>query len=408
MYEYIEEPNLVNEKKPIPWSVTNCILKLCGNHWQLTESHEKNMFYGGTRKKVKLKDGKVETIALGRSGEASPEEQAENAIRTQRRRNARIRDLLNCNENDLTVFETLNGTGDYRDLDEANADRKRYFRELERFCQTGKLYGKTVKNFTPDPEFKLTVLGVIEFQDGKRWKRKGIDKPGTGNIHFHHFQNTPYLPQVKIIHARVHDAGGSLTEHYLNYSEKTGFFWSKVADRSTLWFNTEKELVNFLRAHKQEFPGIFFNAEMKKLCVNALLWEQGHTKIKKLEDLRKQGTCANVGEYLCQYLSEEVDERLKGRHGWYKCGKLKQPEIIHDNVEIMQIEKQVDLWSVFTHQIDFIAPYLGAMTYYFFNWWVSVFPWIKVMYEKKAKHEKMKLIDWIAAGVIPEYHPLLL
>lgn len=408
MYEYTDEQEIVNEKESVPWRVTNVILKLCGNCWQLTEAHENYIYYGGSRKKVKIKNGKVETVDLGRKNNASPEEQKINALRVQQRRNTRIRDVVNCNEDELTVFDTLTGSGDYCDLTQANADRKEYFRRLERFCQTGKLWNTPVKSFSPQPEFSLKVLGVIEFQDGFRWRRKGIEKPGTGNIHFHHFQNTPYLPQVNVIHAKVHDADGSLKEHYLNYDKGIGLFWSKVADRSTLWFNTEKELVTFLRARNCEFPGLFFNAEMKKLCVNALLWEHGHTHIKKLQDLRKHGKCANAGEYLCQYLTEEVDERLKGRHGWYKVGKLAHPDIYRDPIQVDRIIQEVNLWSVFTHQLDFIAEYLGAMTYYFFNWWVPVYPWIKVMYEKKARHERMKPIDWIAAGVNETFQPLLL
>lgn len=410
MYEDTTETEFVNEneKERVPWSVTNVILKKCGEYYyRLTEAHENYFYYGGTRKKVKVQDGKVETVALGRKSEASGEQQRANVFRVQKRRNEDVRDRMNCNEDDLTVFDTLTGTGDYRDLDVANADRKNYFQRLERFCQTGKLYGKTVKNFTGDPEFSLLALGVIEFQDGSRWKRKGVERPGTGNVHFHHFQNTPYLPQVNVIHANVHDTDGSLKEHYLNFSKEIGFFWSKVADRNTIWFNTEKELVSFLREQKPDFPGLFFQAELKKLCVNALLWEQGHTKIKKLQDLRRHGKCANAGEYLCQYLSEDVDERLKGRHGWYKAGKLKQPEIYRDPIQVDRIIKQMELFKVLTHELHFIAEYIGAMSYYFFNFWMLVFPWIKTMYEKKAKHEKMKPIDWTAAGV-GTFQPLLL
>lgn len=122
--------------------------------------------------------------------------------------------------------------------------------------------------------------------------------------------------------------------------------------------------------------------------------------------MRKQGKCANAGEYLCQYVSQDkVDNRLKGRHGWYKYGKLNQPEIHRNPVEIDEIIKTVDLWSVFVSQIDFIADYIGAMTYYFFNFWVSVYPWIRLMYEKKAIKEKMSPADWISAGI---YQPLLL
>lgn len=405
MYQDKEEQEFVNEKTSRPWNVTTVILKLCGNCWQLTEAHENYIYYGGTRKKVKLKDGKVETVDLGRKSEASLEQQQVNARRVQARRNHALRDLMNCNEDDLTVFDTLTGTGDYRDIDQANADRFQYQKRLERFCQTGKLYRTPVKGFRPVPEYRLKLLGVIEFQDGHRRK----DGKGTGNVHFHHFQNTPYLPQVNVIHANFRDAKTLLLcEHYLNYQEGLGFYWSKVADRSTLWFNTEKELVVFLRARKAEFPGDYYNAELKKLCVNALLWERGHTKPKKLQDLRKHGKLSNPGEYLCQYLSEDADPRLREHRGWYKAGTLARPKTYRDPIEIDRIIREVDLWSVFTHKVEFMATYLGAMTYYFFNWWMSVYPWIKVMYEKKARHEKMERVDWLASGVIEEFQPLLL
>jgi len=394
------EENTQKEKNS--WNKTNIILKICGNQWTLTEAHENYFYYGGKRKRIRLnKEGKLESVALGRKEGADFEQKKQNAVRVQRRRNNRIRDLINCNEDELNVFDTLTGTGDYRNLSDANKDRKEYFRRLERFCQTGKLYKKSIKHFAHDPDFKLKVVGVIEFQDGARLKKKGIHRQGTGNVHFHHFQNTPFLPQVNVIHAKV-----SNCEHYLSYKKGKGFFWSKIADRSTLWFCSEKEVFRFLQKNKRNFPGLYFNAELKKLCVNALLWEKGHTKIKKLPDLRKQGKCANAGEYLCQYVSQDkVDNRLKGRHGWYKYGKLEQPEIHRNPVEIDEIIKTVDLWSVFVSQIDFIADYIGAMTYYFFNFWVSVYPWIRIMYEKKAIKEKMSPADWISAGI---YEPLLL
>jgi len=406
MYNYDETSE--NVKRNEPRKRTDVKLKLCGSHITLSEYHENTVPYDYQRKKLKLtEEGKVELKELGRKSDASEEQQIVNARRVQQRRNTRIRDLMNCNEDDLAVFETLTTT--YQDIDKFNHARKEYHRKTERFVQTGKLYGKVVKNFTPDSEFTLKLFGVIEFQDGHRWRQKGIDHPGSGNVHGHHFQNTPYLPRVHVIHANVRDIDVKLSEHYLNYSESVGFYWSKIADRNTIWFNTQRECLLYLRDHKKDLPGFYFNAELKELCVNALLWEQGHTQIKKLKDLRKKGKLSNPGEYLCQYVAEDVsDSRLRNRRAWYKKGKLVQPAEYRDPAKVNAIIWQLDLWAYFIYQIDFIAEYLGAMTYYFFNLWIMVYPWIKTYYERKRNKEKMTQADWIVAGVIEEYQPLLL
>lgn len=406
MYNYDETIETVNEKRPE--KRTDVKIKLCGSHITLSQYHEKTVPYDYARRKVKTdEEGKLALRDLGRKSEASKEQQAVNARRVQKRRNATIRDLMNCNEEELTVFETLTTT--YQDVDQFNQARKAYHRKTERFIQTGKLYGKEVKHFLPDPEFELKLFGVIEFQDGHRLKQKNISKPASGNVHGHHFQNTPFLPQVNVIHANVRDTELTLTEHYLNYSESIGFYWSKIADRNTLWSNTEKACWVFLRDHKKDLPGLYFNAELKKLCVNALLWEQGHTHIKKLQDLRSKGKLSNAGEYLCQYTTEDAcDPRLRNRRAWYKKGKLAQPEIYRDPQQVNAIIWQLDLWTYFIYQIDFIAEYLGAMTYYFFNLWIMVYPWIKTYYERKRSKEKMTQADWIVSGVIEEYQPLLL
>lgn len=403
-----EYADFVNEEfeKDSDWCATNVILKICGDHVTLTEAHERNFYYGGTRRKKEYADGKIVDIDLGRSSEATEEQKAVNANRIQKRRDNKIRDLMNCNEHELCMFETLTGHGDYQNLTQANNDRRQYFDRLERFVRAGKLHRKPVKNFTPNPAFELKALGVPEFQDGHR-NANGI---GTGNVHFHHFHNTPYLPQVNVIHARIRDPKTlAFCEVYLSHKKGFGFYWSKAADRQTPWFNSEREAREFLRAHRGELPGLHFNVEPKKLCVNALLWSKGHTNVKKLQDLRKQGKLSSSGEYLCQYNSKGgVDDRLRNHRGWYKRGKLAQPEIYRDVVTVNQAIKELDLWKYFTHQYEFIATFMGAMTKYFFNFWVEVYPWIKRMYELKAQHKRMTWVDWLACGLEPDSQPLLL
>lgn len=406
MYNFTDDTDFVKNKDERPWCATDVILKVCDAHITLTEAHEGKIWYGGTRRKQKIRDGKLIDLQLGRASEADAEQQAINAQRVQKRRNTMVRDLMNCNEGDLKVFDTLTGTGDYRNVNRAKNDLKNYLPRLERFIRTGKLYGRPVIDFTPIPAFELKVLGVLEFQDGKRRE----DGKGTGNVHFHHFQNTPYLPQVHVIHANLRDPKTlEWSEMYLNRRKHIGLYWSKVAGKDTIWCNTVQETMTFLKDHKRELPGLYFNAEPKKLCVNALLWGKGHTKIKKLQDLRKQGKLSNPGEYLCQYLGEDsIDERLRNHRGWYKYGELDRPEIYRDPGIVEDMIRILNLWDYFTHKLEFVAEYLGAMTKYYFNLWIQDFPWIKRFYELKALGQKMTKADWIACGVIEQFQPLLL
>jgi hypothetical protein len=380
------------------WSHTDCILKICGDSVTLTQAHEKDFLYGGKRKRLKYDSGKVVRTLLGRASEADEAQKCVNAQRVLRRRNNRIRDLMNCNAWQLTNFETLTGVGDYRNLHEANADKKHYLDRLERFVRTGRVGGKSVRGFVPRADFHLRVLGVPEFQDGHR-NANGI---GTGNVHFHHFHNAPYLPQVFVIHAKQRDpVSQDFCEVYLNKPAKGRVYWTKVAGKDTVWFNAESESLRFLRLHQKSLSDMYFNPEPKKLCVNALLWREGHTKIKKLQDLRKQGKLSNPGEYLCQYVSSDVsDDRLKGRHGWYKRGSLQQPQKIRDPHQVNAYIAEVDLWKFFTHQYEFVATYVGAMTQYFFDFWMEVYPWIKRMYELKSQGKRMEKADWLACGVV--------
>jgi hypothetical protein len=414
VYEYNEVDENVKENDSSGWCATNVVLTMCGNYARLTEAHENNFWYGGERRKQKVVDNKVIDLDLGRASEAEEEQQENNKKRVQKRRNRSVRDLMNCNEDELIIFETLTGHGDYTDLTRAHNDRKNYQRRLERFCQTGKLYGKPVKGYIPTPEFKYKNLGVVEFQDGKR----NNDGKGTGNIHFHHFQNVPvdedgnkiYYPQVCVIHAKTRDPKTlELKEMYLNQRKGIGFYWSKAAGADTPWFNSEREARQFLLEHKKALPGLYFNAEPKRLCVNALLWQQGHTKIKKLKDLRKQGKCANAGEYLCKYMNEKsVDPRLRNRRGWYKTGKLAKPEVFRDPAEVEEALQVLLAWEALVNQIEMVVDYMGAITMYFFNFWVFVYPWIKTYYERRAQGLQMTQADWIATGVIEQEQPLLL
>jgi hypothetical protein len=376
------------------WEQTDVILKECGDHWTLTQAHEKNFWYGGKRRKKKYADGKVLDLKLGRSSEASNEQKEKNAFRIQSRRNAMIRDLMNCNEGVLQKFETLTGHGNYKDLGKANNDRKKYFDRLERFVRSGNLFGKKVKGFVSIEKFKLKVLGVVEFQDGHRRKDGG----STGNVHFHHFTNAPYIPRVWVVAGKLRNQEtGELSEFYLGKGDGR-FFWMKAAGRISPWFNDEADAKKFIRRCRAALPAAF-NIHPKELCVDALLWEKGHTKIKKLKDLRKQGKLSNAGEYLCQYVGKGVDERLRGRHGWYKRGRLEKPTVYRNPDTIRRAILELDLWKYLVKEIHFVAEFIGAMSKWYFNFWVEEYPWIRILYERKEQGLKMSPADWIACGV---------
>jgi hypothetical protein len=408
MYNVENDDDFVNEDFDSGggWCQTDCILKECGDHWTLTQAHEKNFYYGGKRRRKKYQDGKVVDLTLGRASEASEEQKRKNAIRIQKRRDNSIRDRGDCNEAECDKFETLTGHGHYQDIKQAHYDRRQYFDRLERFVRTSRLFRKPVTHFTPVSDFALKAFGVLEFQDGKRNK----DGKGTGNIHFHHFHNTPRLPQVHVIHAKVRDSKTQeFCEVYLSHKKGFGFYWSKAADRQTPWFNTEREARDYLQRHKQDLPGLYFNVESRKIIVNALLWGKGRTHIKQLQDLRKQGKLSSAGEYLCQYTSKGgIDDRLRNHRGWYKRGDLERPTFYRDPDIIRQAIQVLDLWNCLVKEIHFVAEYMGAMTKYYFNLWVEEFPWIKRMYELKEQGLRMTRADWIACGVVEDYQPLLL
>jgi hypothetical protein len=90
MYNFNDDTDFVKDKDERPWSATNVILKVCEAHITLTEAHEGKIWYGGTRRKQKVKDGTVVDLQLGRASEADAEQQLINAQRVQKRRNTTI------------------------------------------------------------------------------------------------------------------------------------------------------------------------------------------------------------------------------------------------------------------------------------------------------------------------------
>lgn len=390
---YLEDSDdFVNEKDNQGYA-TNVILKKCGAHVSLKEAHEKPFFYGYSRKKKKKSP-------LGRAAEASAsaETKKNNKRRQQFRRKEAVKDLVNCNEDTLKIWHTFVDVGT-KDISTGHKHRKDYSRRLERFVQTGKLYGAPVKNFTPLPDFALSAIGVIQFQDGKR---KKTGKP-TDFVHFHQVMNTPYLPQVPVIAAKVRDSKTALLkEQYLN--QKDGlFYWSQVANRDTLFFQTTIEAGRFLQEHRAELPGWYFDRKIKKLCVAALLWERGFIDIEKIKNKMKKGKCSNVGDYMVSaYMVEDLeDKRLDGRKAYYAIGRkhLKKPEVYRDEKQIDNIIAFFDLWKVQIDQIELQAEYIGAMTIYLFNLLLFEYAWMRTYYERRNQGKQMSRADWIASGV---------
>lgn len=401
-------------------------LKICGNVVTFKEFHEGTYCYDYPRRKKKLSEkGTLEDVTLGRASVASEEQQVVNQKRVYYRRKLKLMDTANCNEMGCPTFHTFvdhnNG-----DLSLFHEHREAYYKRQTKFIQTGNLYGKKVESFTPIPDFKLKAFGVVAFQDGKRNKHK----TATGDCHGHQLQNTPYLPQVPVITAKVRDPNTfDQKQCYLNQQGDV-YYWSKVADRHTLWFQTQAEAAKCLHSLRGKLPGFYFNPQVKKLCVAALLWERGFIDIRKVKDLHKKGKCSNVGEYMVsQYMADNVDPRLNGRKAHFKTGKLEKPEIIRDPLEVERmllmlfakvkhvigedgtikaVCEEVTHWKEYImKEVHLIAEYIGAMSIYTLNLLYDDYPWMKRYYELRREGERMTKADWIATGVIEELQPCL-
>jgi hypothetical protein len=398
MYFVDETEDFVNEKGN--GYASNVLLKETGDIWTLKNFMEGVYHYGYSRKKKKKQP-------LGRASEADEESKIINRSRVNFRRKQTVIDLANCNEQKLPIFYSY-VDHDVKDIDVAYQHRVASLKRLERFIRTGKLFGKPVHKFTPQPDFELCAVGILDFQDGKR----NPDGEGTQDVHFHQIQNTPYLPQVPVIVAKLHDPETlEFCEHYLHWHQGI-YFWSKIACRSTLWFQTVAEAQAYLKSHRSELPGLFFDLhvkgdgrtpEEKGLCVAALLW--GHARgiqINKIKDLRKHGKLSNVGEYMVnKYMVANLDDpRLQGRKPVFVMGraKLEKPRFYRDPDEVENHLTAMHMWAYLVEEKELVGHYIGAFMLYVFNFWMSVYPWIKVYYERKRQKQKMTRADWLACN----------
>ena len=255
MYVVDESGDFVNENDTGYRS--NVLLKETGDVWELREFHRNSYRYGYNPKKKKNKK-------RGRAAEADEEQQIFNQWRVNFRRKRAVIDLVNCNEQELNIWFTFTYARNEQDLTQFHADRKGFYQRLTRFVQNGKLYGKPVKSFTPCPDFQLTAVGVIEFQDGDRRE----DNEGRGVIHGHQLMNTPFLPQVMVIVADVYDVrDGTYKAAYLQQDGS----WSLSANRETRWFDWQHEAEIFLKAHSTLADEHHVNPRSKPRCVAAFL-----------------------------------------------------------------------------------------------------------------------------------------
>ena len=383
MYVIDEAGDFVNENDN--GYASNVLLIETGDIWTLHEFHEGVYHYDYHRKKKKNR-------VLGRASEADEEQQLINKRRVNFRRKRVVIALVNCNEQELNVWFTFTEARNEQNLTQFHADRIGFNKRLTRFVQTGNLYGKPVKSFTPLPDFRLKAVGVIEFQDGERRE----DNEGRGAIHGHQLMNTPFLPQVLVIVADVYDfRDGTYKAAYLQQDGS----WSLSANRETRWFDWQHEAETFLKAHSTLADAHHVNPRSKPLCVAAFLWAQGFIDIKTVANMRKAGKLSNVGEYMVsKYMVKDTfDERLQGRKAYFFTGDLVEPRKYRDPDDVDNHLKAMHMWNYQVDQKELIGHYIGAFTVYLFNFWVSVYPWIRAYYERKKHKQEMTRADWLAS-----------
>jgi hypothetical protein len=384
MHIFDETEDFVNENDN--GYASNVLLKETGDIWTLKEFHENVYHYGYTRKKKKNRP-------LGRAAEADAEQQMINQARLNFRRKRGVIDLANCNEQELRIWFSYTYARNEQDLRQFHTDRKAFYQRLVRFVQTGNLYGKPVKSFTPCPDFQLKAVGVIDFQDGDR-RDDGV---GRGAIHGHQIMNTPFLSQVRVIVANVYDfQDGEYKEAYLQIDGS----WSLSANRQTRWFDWQYEADEFIKAHDTLEDMDQVHPRSKPLCVVALLWEQGNIDIKTIQNMRETGKLSDVGQYMVsRYMIDNLyDERLQGRKAYFFTGDLTKPTIYRDVIDVNNHLEALHMWENLVDQKELIGHYIGAFTVYVFNFWVSVYPWIKAYYERKRHQHQQEItqIDWVA------------
>jgi len=391
MYVVDESGDFVNEKDTGYRS--NVLLKETGDIWELREFHENSYRYGWSVTDAEREKRARKKQRLGRASVADEEQQLLNQRRDNFRRKRNVIDLVNCNEQELNIWFTFTYARNEQDLTQFHADRKNFYQRLSRFVQTGNLCSKSVKLFIPCPDFQLKAVGVIDFQDGERRE----DKEGRGAIHGHQLMNTPFLPQVRVIVADVYDVqDGTFKAAYLQQNRS----WSLSANRETVWFDYQHEAETFLKEHDTLEDVQHVNPRSQPLCVSALLWEQGFTDIKAVQNMRKAGKLSNVGEYMVsKYMVKDTfDERLQGRKAYFFTGDLERPTIYRDPDDVENHLKAMHMFeSYFLYKKEFIGYYIGAFTIYFFNFWALTYPWIKKYYEQREHKQGMSSADWFAS-----------
>lgn len=371
-----------------PGFCSNIIMKESGDVWELKEFHEHAYHYGYKREKSPMRK-------LGRSSESGDRDG--NRRRVAWRRKRMVMDLVNCNEWKLKVWHTIAYARNMKGLSQAHLDRKNYFRRLERFIQTGSLFGRRVSGFVPRPKFALEVVGVVDFQDGKRRK----DKIGRGAIHFHMVLNIPYIPQVQVIVSDVRDI--------VTGKEKQGYLqddgsWSLVAGKHTLWFSSSREVENYLKCNKEWLVDDFhLKVRKKPLCVCALLWGRGFIDIKSIDGMRRAGYAANVGEYMVsRYMADDVsDSRLDGRKAYFFSGDLERPTFYREHIVVDAIMTQLGMWRFLVYEKELMVEYLGAMSIFVFNFCMMCYEFTRFKNKKVLGRSRWKRCDALASSGEP-------
>jgi len=306
---------------------TNKILKECGNIFEEIEALEGFFYYAYKRKK--------KHCALGRASTATPEEQEANRQRTLQRQRTQIKDLANCNDLKLPKWMTFTYAENEQDFDTFLRDRKAFEKRLERFVQTGTFSGVQVRNFTPQADFCLEELGIIDFQDGERRP----DGQGRGALHGHEMNNLPYLPPINVVAAKIQKGDREPQEYYLQ-NDGT---WSKTANSGTFFRTYSHEVTDTVNRWKEKskLTSQVTKVYARKLSLCQLIWGHGFVTLNKIRAMMKDGLMQDVGGYMVsKYMSsKEGDDRFKGRKRWYKKGNLIQPKKYRDPWEIQQIKE---------------------------------------------------------------------
>ena len=99
------------------------------------------------------------------------------------------------------------------------------------------------------------------------------------------------------------------------------------------------------------------------------IWGNGFVWIRDLLIANKGNPVDNIGAYIVKYMNKNIiDKRLMGKKAYFTSKNLRRPEIIYENISLIDCFKKYDFdTSNLVYENEFMSKENGMVLYYEFN-----------------------------------------